>query len=174
MAVISAKDQLIALFNSSNPGLTPPLTAADVALSAVSAYTPGDGGDTRNSKVTMTGEIASQYYTGEKELHFTRLTGNGLLGDKSLTEDQADWDTDEEVLARFNADMLTLNGVDAFTLEELTINRTDGQDTDKIIVVHINAGHLKFLEGDAATYFIKQPIVKTDLSTTDGELNGFA
>jgi hypothetical protein len=39
--------------------------------------------------------------------------------------------------------------------------------------VSINAGHIKYLPGQVATYTVTEEIQKTDLSTTDGELDGF-
>ncbi|ANZ48737.1 hypothetical protein BIZ83_gp116 [Erwinia phage vB_EamM_ChrisDB] len=174
MAIVSAQTQLVALFNAKNTGLAQALAVADVDFGAVAVYTPGDGGDTRNSKLTITAKAGSEHFSGEKELHYTRLAGAGLVGNKALTEDQADWDTDEEVLAKFNADVIAAGKTeDAFVESELTFTRTDGQDGAKVITVAIKAGHIKFIEGDAAVYTITQEVVKTDLSTTNGELDGF-
>lgn len=105
MAVISAKDQLVALFNAANSGLPSPLTAADVTFGAVADYSPADSGDTRNSK--------------------------------------------------------------------LTISREDGSSGEKVITVMVKEGHIKFQPASLAVYTVTQPIVKTDLSTTNGELDGF-
>lgn len=174
MAIVSAQAQLVALFNAKNTGLAQALTVADIDFGAVTVYTPGDGGDTRNAKLTITAKSDSEYFTGEKELHYTRLAGAGLVGNKAHTEDQADWDTDDEVLAKFNADVIAAGKTeDAFVASELTFTRTDGDNGEKIITVTINAGHIKYIEGDAAVYTITQEVVKTDLSTTNGELDGF-
>lgn len=173
----SAKAQLIALFNTANASLPQALAEADVTFGAVAAYTPADGGDTRNSKLTLTAVAESTHFTGEKELHYTRLAAS-IVGAKAVTDDQADWDTDAEVLAFLNADVAAAgNTVDQFALADLTITRTDGADGDagkKIIKVDINAGHIKFLAGTLATYTITQEVTKTDLSSTNGELNGFS
>ena len=174
MAIVSAQAQLVALFNAKNTGLAQALVVADIDFGAVAAYTPADHKDKRNAKLTITAKSGSEHFTGEKELHYTRLAGAALVGNKALTEDQADWDTDEEVLAKFNADVIAAGKTeDAFVASELTFTRTDGGSGEKIITVAIKAGHIKYIEGDAAVYTITQVVVKTDLGTTDGELSGF-
>ncbi len=170
----TAQAQLVALFNADNSGLAQALAESDVTFGAVAEYTPADGGDTRNSKLTITAVAESTHFTGEKELHYTRLTA-GIVGAKAVTADQADWDTDAEVLAFLNADVVTAGKTDdAFAASELTFTRTDGENGEKIIKVDINAGHLKYLPGTVATYTVTQEIQKTDLSSTNGELNGFS
>lgn len=175
MAVISAKDQLVALFNAANSGLPSPLTAADVTFGAVADYSPADSGDTRNSKLTISTVTAeSANFTGEKELHYTRLNLSDFIGAKAVTADQAEWDTDEEVLAFVNADLIAAGLTeDAFALSELTITREDGSSGEKIITVKVKEGHIKYQPASLAVYTVTQPIVKTDLSTTNGELDGF-
>lgn len=174
MAVISAKDQLVALFNAANSGLSSPLTAADVTFGAVADYSPADSGDTRNSKLTITATAESANFTGEKELHYTRLDSLNIIGAKAVTADQAEWDTDEEVLAFVNADLIAAGLTkDAFALSELTITREDGSSGEKVITVMVKEGHIKCRPASLAVYTVTQPIVKTDLSTTNGELDGF-
>lgn len=174
MAVISAKDQLVALFNAANSGLPSPLTAADVTFGAVADYSPADSGDTRNSKLTITATEESANFTGEKELHYTRLNLSDFIGAKAVTADQAEWDTDEEVLAFVNAELFGDGETeDAFALSELTITREDGSSGEKIITVKVKEGHIKYQPASLAVYTVTQPIVKTDLSTTNGELGGF-
>lgn len=174
MAVISAKDQLVALFNAANSGLPSPLTAADVTFGAVADYSPADSGDTRNSKLTITATEESANFTGEKELHYTRLDSLNIIGAKAVTADQAEWDTDEEVLAFVNADLIAAGKTeDAFALSELTITREDGSSGEKIITVKVKEGHIKYQPASLAVYTVRQPVVNTDLSTTNGELDGF-
>lgn len=176
MAIVTAQAQLVALFNAKNSGLAQALAVGDVDFGAVAAYTPADGQDTRNSKLTITAKSDSAHFTGDKELHFTRLAAS-IVGAKAVTDDQADWDTDAELLAFLNADVIAAGKTqDAFALSELTITRTDGADADagkKIIKVDLNAGHIKYLPGTIATYTITQEIVKQDLSASNGELDGF-
>lgn len=174
MAVISAKDQLVALFNAANSGLASPLTSADVTFGAVAEYSPADSGDTRNSKLTITATAESANFTGEKELHYTRIDSLNIIGAKAVTADQADWDTDEEVLAFVNADLIAAGKTeDAFALSELTITREDGSNGEKVITVMVKEGHIKYQPASLAVYTVTQEIVKTDLSTTNGELDGF-
>lgn len=174
MAVISAQDQLVALFNAANSGLANPLTSADVTFGAVADYAPADSGDTRNSKLTITATAESANFTGEKELHYTRIDSLNIIGAKAVTADQADWDTDEEVLAFVNADLITAGKTeDAFALSELTITREDGDGGEKIITVMVKEGHIKYQPASLAVYTVTQEVVKTDLSTTNGELDGF-
>lgn len=176
MAIVTAQAQLVALFNAKNPSLAQALAVADVDFGAVATYTPADGQDTRNSKLTITAKEGNTHFTGAKELHYTRLAAE-VVGAKAVTDDQADWDTDAEVLAFLNADVIAAGKTeDAFALGDLTITRTDGADADagkKIIKVDINAGHIKYLPGTIATYTITQEIVQQDLSATNGELDGF-
>ncbi|QVW56030.1 hypothetical protein pEaSNUABM10_00167 [Erwinia phage pEa_SNUABM_10] len=173
MAIITPQAQLVALFNAKNASLPQALAASDVTFGAVASYVPGDGSDTRNTKLTITAVADNAHFTGAKELHYTRLS-SGIVGPKAVTAAQADWDTDEEVLAKLNADVITAGKTsDAFALSDLTITRTDGENGAKVIDISINAGHIKYLPGQVATYTITEEIQKSDLSTTDGELDGF-
>ncbi|QVW55787.1 hypothetical protein pEaSNUABM9_00206 [Erwinia phage pEa_SNUABM_9] len=174
MAIVSPQAQLVAQFNADNTSLAQALAVADVDFGAVEAYTPGDGGDTRNSKLTITAKAESTHFSASKELHYTRLAA-GIVGAKAVTADQADWDTDEEVLAFLNADVIAAGKTeDAFALTDLTITHSDPVDNAVVITVVIKAGHLKYLPGEVAKYTVTEEIQKTDLSTTNGELNGFA
>ncbi|QVW56304.1 hypothetical protein pEaSNUABM6_00168 [Erwinia phage pEa_SNUABM_6] len=173
MATITPQAQLVALFNAKNSSLPQALAVSDVTFGAVAEYTPGDGSDTRNSKLTITAASESEHFTGSKELHYTRLS-SGIVGTKAVTADQADWDTDEEVLAKLNADVIAAGKTsDAFAASDLTITRSDGDNGAKVIDIRINAGHIKYLPGQVATYTITEEIQKTDMSTTNGELDGF-
>lgn len=175
MAIVAKPNQLVALFNAANSGLAQALSVADIDFDLPDVYAPG-GADTRNTKVLMTAKAGSTHFENSKELHYTRIATN-FIGAKAVTDDQADWDTDSEVLAFFNADVLALHPSDEFIAGELLFTRLDGEDENagkKIINVEVVGGNLKFLPGIAATYTITQEIVKTDLSTTNGELGTFA
>lgn len=173
MAIKSAKDQLIALFNAKNPSLPQALTADDVTFGAVAAYAPADGGDTRNSKLTITATEGNAHFKNALELHYTRKAA-GIVGAQAVTADQADWDTDAEVLAFLNADVITAGQTeDAFAEADLTFTRTDGENGAKVIEVAIKDGHLKFLAGVVATYTITQEVTQSDLSAANGELDEF-
>lgn len=173
MAILTPQAQIVALFNAKNSSLANALTVADVTFGAVAVYTPADGGDTRNTKVTITAADNSEHFTGAKELHYTRLAASTLVGNKAVTEAQADWDTDEEVLAKFNTDVAAKYASDAFALNDLTIVRTDGDSGAKVITINLKVGHGKFIDGVAAVYTVTEEIQKTDLSTTNGDLDGF-
>lgn len=173
MAIKSFKEQLVALFNSKNSTLPQPLTVADVEFGAAAAYEPADGEDTRNTALTITAVEGNANFTGAKELHYSRIAA-AVVGAKAVTDDQADWDTDEEVLTFLNLDVITAGKAeDEFTLAELTITRTDGADGAKVIEVAINDGHIKYLPGVLATYTVTQEVTQSDLSASDGELDGF-
>lgn len=176
MAIVTAQAQLVALFNAKNSSLAQALTVGDVDFGAVAAYSPTDGADTRNSKLTITAKTASIYFTGAKELHYTRLPA-AVIGAQAITEDQANWDTDAKVLAKVNAVVIAAGKTqDEFAQADLTITRTDGTGGDagkKIVTVAIKAGHIKYLAGNLAVYTITQPIVKNDLSAANGELDTF-
>lgn len=172
MAIKSFKEQLLAFYNAKNNTLPQALTVADVEFGVVEPHAPG-GADTRNSKVTITAVADNTHFTDAVELHYTRLS-SGVVGPKAVTADQADWDTDEEVLAHLNADVIAAGKTeDAFTLAELTITRSDGEEGAKVIDISINTAHIKYEGGQIATYTITEEIQKTDLSTTNGELDGF-
>lgn len=171
MAIKSFQEQLVALFNTKNSSLPQALTVADVDFGAVATLDGGTAG--RNSKLTITAKAESVHFASALELRYTRLAA-GVIGAKAVTDDQADWDTDEEVLAFVNADLIAAGKTeDAFALTDLTIERTDGEDGEKVITVNVKDGNIKYLPGVLATYTVTQEIVKTDLSTTNGELDGF-
>lgn len=173
MAIVTPEAQLVALFNAKNSGMPQALTVADVDFSVASVLDGGSEG--RNSKATITAKTGSEHFTGAKELHYTRLAAS-IVGAKAVTADLADWDTDAEVLAILNADVIAAGKTeDAFELDELTITR-DGTGTDEdpmVITVALNPGHLKYIDGQVAVYTVTEEIQKTDLSGTDGELDGF-
>lgn len=169
----TAQSQLVAIFNTDNPSLAQALTDTDVTFGAVAEYAPADETDTRNTNVSITAVEDSTHFTGTKELHYTRLAAS-VVGAKAVTDDQADWDADDEVLAFLNADVISAGKPDdSFVASELELVRTDGENGEKIITIAIKAGHLKYLPGTLATYTITQEVQKTDLSSTNGELNGF-
>lgn len=173
MAIKSFSEQLVALFNAGNASLAQALTVADVTVGAVDTLEGGAAG--RNSKVTLTAKAESEHFSNAIELHYIRLS-SGIVGPKAVTADLADWDTDEEVLAILNAAVITAGKAeDAFTLDELTITRNGaGTDEDPLVItVAIKPGHLKYLDGTVATYTVTEEIQKIDLSTTNGELDGF-
>lgn len=171
MAIKSFQEQLVALFNTKNSSLPQALTVADVDFGAVATLEGGTAG--RNSKLTITAKAESVHFSSALELHYIRLAA-AVIGAKAVTDDQADWDTDEEVLAFVNADLIAAGKTeDAFALTDLTIERTDGEDGKKVITVNVKDGNIKYLPGVLATYTVTQEIVKTVLSTTDGELDGF-
>lgn len=173
MAIKSFSEQLVALFNAGNASMAQALSVADVDLSIATALDSGTAG--RNSKVTLTAKAESVHFTSAVEVHYIRLAAS-IVGAKAVTADLADWDTDEEVLAILNADVIAAGKTeDAFTAEELSITR-DGTGTDEdplVITVAIKPGHLKYLDGTVATYTVTEEIQKIDLSTTNGELDGF-
>lgn len=173
MAIKSFQQQLVDLFNAKNTGLAQALSVADVDFSITTVLESGTGG--RDSKLTITAKAESEHFTSNLELHYSRLSAE-VVGAKAVTAALTDWDTDAEVLAVLNADVITAGKTeDAFTAEELSFERTGtGTDADPlVIVVSINPGHIKYREGVIATYTVTEEIVKTDLSTTDGELDGF-
>ena len=173
MAIVSFKTQLVALFNAKNTGLAQALTVDDVDFGTVTALE--GGADGRESKVTITAQAGSEHFSGAKELHYTRLAAS-VVGAKAVTADLADWDTDAEVLAILNADVIAAGKTeDAFAADELTITRAGtGTDEDPMIITAaIKAGHIKYNEGTVATYTVTKEIQKTDLSATNGELDGF-
>lgn len=173
MAIISAKDQLVALFNAKNPNLAIPLTSADIDFGAVSAVTPSTNYP-HTARITITAKTASPNFQGEKTLYYYRLPASVLVGAKNLSANQADWDTDEEVLAKFNAHVIEVGRTeDEFALSELTITRETGEDGKEIITVTIKAGHIKYIEGVAAVYTITNDS-RVDLATTNGELDGYS
>lgn len=152
MAIKSFQEQLVALFNTKNSSLAQALAVSDVDFGAVADLDGGTGG--RNTKVTLTAKAESTHFTSAIELHYIRLSA-GVVGPKAVTADQADWDTDEEVLAFVNADVIAAGKTeDAFALSELTITRTDGEDGAKVIDVAIKDGHIKYLAGQLVTYTV--------------------
>ena len=168
---ISFQAQLVALYNAKNPTLPTPLAVADVDFSAVSV-----GAGEKNSELTITAKAESVNFENAKLLTYTRLAL--ALGAIAVEDEEENWDTAPEVLAKFNAAVQASNvkfADDEFVVGEITIDRQpnadDAEKTD--ITVTVNAGHLKFLPGVAVVWTISQPIQKTDLAGTDGDLDGF-
>lgn len=168
MATKTPQEQLVELFNAANPSLPTPLSVADVDFAAVVAAAEGDA---KNTKLTITAKGSSTNFAGSKELTYNRLAFT--KGDMPVEDAMTNWDTDEEVLAHFNTLLQQDHADDALALSDITIstaaNADDATKTD--VTVAINAGHAKFLPGEAVVWTISK--AKTDLSGTNGELNGF-
>jgi hypothetical protein len=164
----TAHEQLIELFNTANPDLATPLTEGDVDFGDVAAEAEGAE---KNSKLTITAKASSPNFSGAKELNYDRVTF--APGATPVDDEMTNWDSNEEILGHFNTLLQTTRPDDAFALNEVTItsaaNADDAEKTD--VTVAINAGHAKFLPGTAVVWTISK--AKTDLSSTDGTLNGF-
>ena len=173
MAIISAKDQLVALFNAKNPNLAIPLTPADIDFGAVSAVTPSTNYP-HTARITVTAKTASPNFQGEKTLYYYRLPASVLVGAKNLSANQADWDTDEEVLAKFNAHVIEVGRTeDEFALSELTITRSeqfdDGGKTAIDITFTVKPENLQYV----GVHIIRIWNGKDSLQTKTAELDGF-
>lgn len=168
MATKTPQEQIVALFNAANSGLATPLAVADVDFGAVSA---GANGAAKNSTLTITAKAASVNFSGSKALTYNRLALS--LGAVSVSDDVSNWDTDAEVLAHFNTLVQQTHADDAFVAADITVataaNADDSSKTD--VTVTIKAGHMKFLPGEAVKWTIAK--AKTDLSGTNGDLDGF-
>jgi len=168
MATKTPQEQLVELFNAANTGLATPLAVADVDFGAVAA---GAEGAEKNSTLTITAKAASINFSGSKALTYNRLAL--ALGAVSVDDDVANWDTDAEVLAHFNTLVQQTHADDVFAAGDITVasaaNADDNTKTD--VTVTINAGHMKFLPGEAVKWTIAK--AKTDLSGTNGDLDGF-
>lgn len=168
MATKTPQEQLVALFNTANSGLATPLTVSDVDFGAVSDTSQGSD---KNSTLTITAKATSINFSSSKALTYNRVTLD--LGAVSVDDDVANWDTDAEVLAHFNTLVQKTHADDAFVAADITVasaaNADDSSKTD--VSVTIKAGHIKFLAGKAVTWTIAK--AKTDLSGTEGNLNGF-
>lgn len=168
MATKTPQEQLVALFNTANSGLATPLTVSDVDFGAVSNTSEGSD---KNSTLTITAKAASINFSGSKALTYNRLAI--ALGTVEINDDVTNWDTDAEVLAHFNTLIQQTHADDAFVAEDITFtsaaNADDASKTD--ITVTIKAGHTKFLPGEAVKWTIAK--AKTDLSGTEGNLDGF-
>ncbi|QXO09602.1 hypothetical protein pEaSNUABM11_00178 [Erwinia phage pEa_SNUABM_11] len=168
MAIKTPQVQLVELFNAANSGLATPLSEADVDFGAVAAAQEGDA---KNSKLTITAKAGSTNFSGAKELTFNRLVF--AAGDTPVDDEMTNWDSDAEILGHFNTLVQQTHDEDEFALADITItsaaNADDSTKTD--VTVAIKAGHVKFLPGEAVVWTISK--AKADLSTTNGDLDGF-
>ncbi|EEN3595041.1 hypothetical protein DAY62_22805 [Salmonella enterica subsp. enterica serovar Enteritidis] len=124
----SFQQQLIDAVNAKNSSLEHPLTVADVDFGTVELHSPSSDSDTRNTKVVLTAKEESANFTGNKEFHYFRLVAESLIGTKTVTDATTDVANDV-IVAALNADMVTKGYVDdAFTAEELDIQKTDAGD----------------------------------------------
>lgn len=168
------QQQPIDAVNAKNSSLEHPLTVADVDFGTVELYSPSGDSDTRNTKVVLTAKEESANFTGNKEFHYFRLVAESLIGTKTVTDATTDVANDV-IVAALNADMVTKGYVDdAFTAEELEIQKTDAGDGGYNYTVQVKEGHIKFQAGMIATYQYRVPAPeKVALSGLEGELDGF-
>lgn len=164
----TSQEQIVELFNAANPSLPSALTVADVDFGAVAAAAEGAE---KNTTLTITAKSGSLNFSGSKELTYNRIAFTA--GAVPVDDDMTNWDTNDEVLAHFNTLVQQTHADDAFSLDEVTIttaaNADDSTKTD--VTVAIKDGHQKFLAGEAVVWTISK--AKTDLSSTNGDLDGF-
>lgn len=176
----TAQAQLIALFNADNASLAHALVEADVTFGGVATYAPADNADKRNSKLTLTAKDDSVNFSGTKELHYTRLAL--ALGSIEITPDSdADWESSSKALETLNAELKKLHPDDEFTAQEATadvVTYADGEDANghATRTYALDSSHIKWLATETLLVVTRlpKPVEKTDLSTTNGELNGFS
>lgn len=168
MATKPSHEQLVELYNAANPGLATPLTVDDVDFAAPAAAAEGAE---KNTTLVITAKGSSANFSGSKELSYTRVTF--APGATPVTDDKANWDTDAKVLAHFNALLQETRPEDEFAESEVTISSAANAEdaTKEDVTVAINAGHAKFLPGEAVVWTISQ--AKSDLANTNGDLDGF-
>lgn len=171
---VTYKKQLIALYNAANPDLAHQLTDADVKFSAATANAEG-----KNSKVTMTAQVASENFKGAVELHYDRLEP-GVVGRIEMTDDLSRWVDQNELRAWLQLYLTKVKPTDMVAPADVTYTTKDQKDehdniTLRTVTCTVNAGHLKYKEGVMATFVVTPKPVdnRIDLATTNGELDGF-
>lgn len=168
------QQQLIDAVNAKNSSLEHQLTVADVDFGTVEAYSPTGESDERNTKVVLTAKAESANFTGNKEFHYYRIPGDQLIGVKTITAETTDVDN-ATILAALNAEMVTKGYTDdAFTVEELDIQKTDAGDGGYNYTVQVKEGHIKFQVGMIANFQYRLPVPeKIALSGLEADLDGF-
>lgn len=171
---VTYKNQLVALYNAANPDLAHPLTDSDISFGKAA-----ENADGKNSKVTMTALEGSENFKGTIELHYDRLEP-GVVGRIEMTDDLSRWVDQNELRAWLQLYLTKVKPTDMVAPTDVTYSTEDQKDeheniTLRTVTCTVNAGHLKYKEGVMATFVITPKVVdnRIDLSTTNGELDGF-
>lgn len=179
MAAKSFPQQVCDLYNLANPSLPQQLTPADVSFGSRAAVPPEDYNG-KNFMMDISAKEESKYFTGGLRLMYNRVKLN--LGTGTALETDIDWTSDADLLTVLNAKLQQIFPGDMFTVEDdlnygmVTFsheaNETEPEKTDYIFT--LNANHMKFFADGPILRIVVAPVVsKVDLSTTNGELNGF-
>lgn len=175
MAIVTAEQQLCDLYNAANPGLPHPLTPDDVTFGSRGPYTPENTEGLEfipNYALNLTALPDSPHFKENITVHYRRVpTGFMYGGEEHVEGTVEEWNDDEHVLAFLNERTQMQYTRDAFLIDEIVITRTDNDDTLDVNVTINN--HIKFID-DGVTWKIVKSATKTDLSTADGELDGFS
>ncbi|AXF51134.1 hypothetical protein MLDJOKPK_00282 [Salmonella phage SPAsTU] len=175
MATISTKQQLCDLYNAANPTLPHPLTVNDFSAGSRSSKTP-EGESLANFILNISAKAESQYFTGDISLVYRRLPV-GFTGE-TIDGNHSDWAEDSAVLTQLNADLQRQYPIDELGPDDsgengsFSISRAEGENAQTLDITITIRNHMKF-EDAVIVYSIYEAVVKTDLSTTNGELDGF-
>lgn len=170
MAIISTAQQIVDLYNTKNN------FSGDKALLVgdVTFGTPVEAlkDDTlnRNTETVITAVSSSTHFKGALTLSYRRIV-IGFEGTEVIDGDTAEWAKDDYAIGVMNAHLQVQYKNDAFTADDLTITRRPQAESGYYEVQIVVKDHLKFLDA-TVVFAINQ--TKTDLSTTNGELDGFS
>lgn len=166
----SAVEQLIDLYNAANPTLPFPATLDDVEV--YDHPLVDDAGTGRNTMTYLVAKEESKYFVGSMTVRYNRLQTN-FNGDV-VNEPIALWESDDYVLDDMNRRLKASWPEDAFLMSELDIVRGENEDGEYTVSVGW-ARSIRFQPPMTDTqmydFIIRPP--KTDLSTLNGELDGF-
>lgn len=178
MAAKSYRQLVVDLYNAKNSSLPHALTVDDITFGTRAAVT----GESYNFAASIAAKAESLYFKEGITLHYTRLAFP-TLSDLAAREGDVDYSVDANVLSALNTALQATKPNEAFTDDDLNYDglsiarAADPDDSTKTVVsVSMGGNHLKYTNNGVIFKIVisPAPAEKTDLSTTNGELDGFS
>ncbi|HGB4853391.1 TPA: hypothetical protein ACIVK2_000396 [Salmonella enterica subsp. enterica serovar 6,8:z4,z23:-] len=166
--------QLVELYNAANTGLPHKLVSSEVKFGLPSANDDGE----KNTKVTMTALPGSENFRGQIELKYDRLNPSIIsdsLGVVKLEGEIEKWREDNYVRAYLQHYINRVKPRDTIATGDIVYSYEDVKEQDKLVTLRVTCTvaerNHKYLQGVMLVFEVSPE--KIDLSTTNGELDGF-
>ncbi|ANZ48738.1 hypothetical protein BIZ83_gp115 [Erwinia phage vB_EamM_ChrisDB] len=177
MAIVTAQQQLCDLYNAANPELPHPLTPEDVTFGSRGPYTPEDTEGMEfipNFALNLTASPDSPHFREDITVHYRRVPVGFISdgGEMPVEGAVTDWNNDAFVIDYINERLQVQYLRDELTEDDLIIDRANNNDSTALNILVTLMNHIKF-ENVAFTLALPLEAEKIDISTLDGELNGF-
>jgi len=169
----TGQENILLLANTTN---SKALTAAEVDISAVTAWVDPEGLNTRNSQVTFSAKAGSVTYKGSQTLRYTRNTLAAIEGILTLGEFQSDVDSTIADVKAFAVAALGLAASDVEIVESEMPTWDDGTVDGETAPLTLRAINGSYLYTGQITVTVVEPVDGRERMSTvysNQDLTGF-